>query len=131
MQMYPGYQPMFSNSYPTRFHQQAQPAAPMPQGLMTLVTSREQAVVAQIPFDGNTYFFYDTASDELYSKRFDPATGQSPLSVYKREPPAQEVTFAPLALVQQMGQQIQAMQEQLQAMQPKTRKATSKEDDAA
>ena len=130
MQMYPGYQPMFPNAYPTRLQQQAQQTAPMSQGLMTLVTSREQAIVAQIPFDGNTYFFYNTAADELYGMRFDSATGQSPLVIYKREPPAQEVAFAPLALVQQMGQQIQAMQELLQTMQPKTRKTPSKEDDA-
>lgn len=128
MQMYPGYQPMYPGAYPTRI-QQPQQTAPLVQSMMTPVTSREQAVVAQIPFDGNPYFFFNTANDEIYGKRFDPSTGQSPLVAYKREQPAQDVAFAPLALVNQLGQQIQAMQEQLQAMQPKTRKTANKEDD--
>lgn len=128
MQMYPGYQPMYSGAYPTRIPQPQQ-TTPMAQSMMTPVTSREQAVVAQIPFDGNPYFFYNTATDEMYSKRFDPSTGQSPLVVYKREQPVQEVAFAPLALVNQLGQQVQAIQEQLQTMQPRARKAASKEDD--
>lgn len=129
MQMYNGYQPMMPTMYQGRY-QQPQQTAPMAQSVMTPVTSREQAVVAQIPFDGNPYFFYNTATDEMYSKRFDPSTGQSPLVVYKREQPTQEVAFAPLALVNQLGQQVQAMQEQLLAMQPRARKAAAKEDDA-
>lgn len=127
MQMYPGYQqPMFGATYQPRYQQQA---APVAQGALTYVTSREQAVVAQIPFDGNTYYFANTSNDEVYAKRFDPATGQSPLETYRKEAPAAAPAFAPLALVQQMGQQIQAMQEQLQALQPKTRKTASKEED--
>ena len=130
MQMYPGYQPMYPGAYPTRL-QQPQQTAPMAQSMMTPVTSREQAVVAQIPFDGNPYFFFNTANDEIYGKRFDPSTGQSPLVVYKREQPTQETAFAPLALVQQLAQQMQGMQEQIQALQPRPRKTASKEDDAA
>lgn len=130
--MYPGYQQPVYPAYQARSMQMPQMQQPMAQSMMTLVTSREQAMVAQIPFDGQTYFFANTANDEIYAKRFDTSTGQSPMVVYKREQPAQEMAYAPMALVQQLAQQMQAVTEQLAALQPKAKRTTSpKEDDAA
>ena len=100
-------------AYPTRLPQMQQPvyqqpamqpqAAPvMQQTPMTLVTSREQAVVAQIPFDGLTYYFANTANGEVYSKRFDNNTGTSPLIVYRREAENPAAEYATIGMVQEL-----------------------------
>ena len=128
MQMYPGYQQYQPQTYPTRLPQPMQPmpmmqqpvpqqAPQMQQAMMTLVTSKEQAMVAQIPFDGNTYYYYNTAADEVYSKRFDGNTGTSPLIEYQRRNREPDTVYAPMELVQQLAQQISAMQEQLAQVQ--------------
>ena len=49
---------------------------------MSFVTSKAQAEVAQIPFDGQPYFFFNTSTRELYGKAFDPQTGNCPLIDY-------------------------------------------------
>lgn len=152
MSMYQGYpQQGYQPAYPTRLPQMQQPMyqqpaaimqqnpanaampqqVPLAQTVMTLVTSREQAVVAQIPFDGQTYYFANTANGEVYSKRFDNNTGTSPLIVYRREPENPEAAYATIGMVQQLAQAMQGMQEQLQAMQPKNKRTSApKEDDA-
>ena len=153
MTMYQGFQPgMYQQpAYPTRLPQMQQPMyqqpaaimqqnpagavmpqqAPLAQTVMTLVTSREQAVVAQIPFDGQTYYFANTANGEVYSKRFDNNTGTSPLIVYRREPEDPATAYATIGMVQQLAQAMQAMQEQMQGLQTKGKRTTAtKEDDA-
>lgn len=144
-QFYQGYQqPMYQQpAYPTRLPQMQQPvyqqpamqpqAAPvMQQTPMTLVTSREQAVVAQIPFDGLTYYFANTANGEVYSKRFDNNTGTSPLIVYRREAENPAAEYATIGMVQELAQIIQAMQEQIQAMAPKSKSTnTPKKEETA
>lgn len=144
MTMYQGFQPgMYQQpAYPTRLPQMQQPmyqqptmpqqnAPIMQQTPMTLVTSREQAVVAQIPFDGQTYYFANTANGEVYSKRFDNNTGTSPLIVYRREPEDPATAYATIGMVQQLAQAMQAMQEQMQGLQTKGKRTTAtKEDDA-
>ena len=58
---------------------QAPTAAPR-QGFMCIpVTCREQVVATQIPFDGSTTFFVDTAAGMIYAKAFDPNTGMAPI----------------------------------------------------
>lgn len=118
--MYQGYpQGMYQQpSYPTRFPQMQtayQPATPIAQQTpMTFVTSREQAVVAQIPFDGQPYYFVNTASGEVYSKRFDSSTGTSPLVVYRKEPDDPATEYATIGMVQQLSKIVQELQEQMQ-----------------
>lgn len=141
-QYFQGYQqPMYQPTYQTQLPQMQrqmpmmqQPVSqqmPMEQSIMTLVTSKEQAVVAQIPFDGKTYFFHNTANDEVYSKRFDNTTGTAPLITYGRIDQAREV-YAPLSMVQQLSQQLQAMQDAMASTAPKSkRNATAKEDENA
>lgn len=68
-----------------------------PQGFaMRPVTSREEAVVAQIPFDGSTSWFYDTACDKVYSKTYDFNTGSAPVMTWMREQPTPAMRYATL-----------------------------------
>lgn len=56
----------------------------MQQSIMRIVTSRAEAEVSQIPLDGSTAFFYNTANEEVYTRAFR-ADGTAPLVVYKKE----------------------------------------------
>lgn len=138
-QYFQGYQqPMYQPTYPTQLPQMQrqmpmmqQPVPqqmPMEQSVITLVTSREQAVVAQIPFDGKTYFFHNTACDEIYGKRFDNATGTAPLITYARADKTQE-TYAPMSMMQQLAQQMQEMQTALLSLTPKTKRSNATKED--
>ena len=49
------------------------------------VTSRVEAEVFQIPFDGSTTYFVDTANGKIYSKTFNFANGTAPLVTYVPE----------------------------------------------
>lgn len=132
-------QPMYQPVYPTQLPQMqrqmpmmqqpvVQQQTPTEQSIITLVTSREQAVVAQIPFDGKTYFFHNMANDEVYGKRFDNTTGTAPLITYARTDRAQEA-FAPMSMVQKMAQQMQEMQAAIQSLMPKTKRGNATKED--
>lgn len=64
--------------------QQPQQLQPAPQPIMRFVTSRAEAEVAQIPFDGTAAYFVDTGSGKIYAKALR-ADGTAPLIVYARE----------------------------------------------
>ena len=49
------------------------------------VTSRVEAEVFQIPFDGSTTYFVDTANGKIYSKTFNFSNGTAPLVTYIQE----------------------------------------------
>lgn len=95
-------QPMYPQAMPP---QQASPSpAPVQQSTITMVTSRAQAEVAQVPFDGQAYFFLDTSSRRLYCKSFDPQTGLCPLIEYApvvQEQPPQYATVEQLTALEQ------------------------------
>lgn len=64
----------------------AQPqAANQPSFSVRLVTTREEVVSAQIPFDGSTSYFVDTSNGKIYAKTFDFNTGTAPIVTYVRE----------------------------------------------
>lgn len=74
------------------------------QSTVTMVTSRAQAEVAQVPFDGQPYWFFDTASRKLYCKSFDPQSGLCPLQEYApvmQEQPPQYATVEQLTALEQ------------------------------
>lgn len=135
-QFFQGFQqPMYQQpTYPTQLPQMQrqmsmmqQPVPqqmPMEQSIMTMVTSQEQAAVAQIPFDGKPYFFYNMANDEVYGKRFDSATGTAPLIPYGRMDRTKEA-YAPLSMVQQLAQQLQDVQGAIQGMATKGKRTTA------
>lgn len=84
--------------------QAIQPPAPVQQSTVTMVTSRAQAEVAQVPFDGQPYWFFDTASRKLYCKSFDPQSGLCPLQEYApvvQEQPPQYATVEQLTALEQ------------------------------
>lgn len=93
------------------FQQTAQPPqqvtqlpATVQQSTVAMVTSRAQAEVAQVPFDGQPYFFLDTSSRRLYCKSFDPQTGLCPLMEYApvvQEQPPQYATVEQLTALEQ------------------------------
>lgn len=93
------------------FQQTAQPPqqvtqlpAMVQQSTVAMVTSRAQAEVAQVPFDGQPYFFFDTSSRRLYCKSFDPQTGLCPLMEYApvvQEQPPQYATVEQLTALEQ------------------------------
>ena len=72
--------------------QQAQPMQPTPQPIMRFVTSRAEAEVAQIPFDGTAAYFVDTGSGKIYAKALR-ADGTAPLIVYSREAETAPINF--------------------------------------
>ena len=77
--------------YPQTYYPRQEYYSPPPvqqqqiqQSVMRFVTSRAEAEVAQIPLDGSSAFFFNTANGEVYTKAFRP-DGTAPLCVYKRE----------------------------------------------
>ena len=89
---------MYGSNYPTYFPsfqmpQSAPQSVPQPQGMsnpvvangVRLVASKAEVVAAQIPFDGNEYFFKDTSNGKIYGKTFNFADGTAPVVTYSRE----------------------------------------------
>ena len=70
--------------------QQSAPQAVQP--IMRLVTSRAEAEVAQIPFDGSAAYFMDTSNGKIYAKALR-TDGTDPLIVYSREGEASPANF--------------------------------------
>lgn len=104
---YPPYNPYNYNPY-----QQGQtaprpmPMNPQPGAALRFVTSREEVVVTQIPFDGSTSWFYDTACDKIYSKTYDFNTGTAPVVNWVREQPAPVVRYATLEDLQALRNEL-------------------------
>lgn len=66
---------------------QQQPAPPPTPAIRT-VYSEAEARAAQIPIDGSTYIFLDTANNRIYAKRFDYSNGSFPLAIYEQVQPS-------------------------------------------
>ncbi len=92
--------------------QAIQPPAPVQQSTVQMVTSKAQAEVAQIPFDGQPYFFFDTASRRMYAKSFDPQTGMCPLMEYAPVVEEQPPQYATVAMMQELEGRLTAMLQQ-------------------
>lgn len=75
--------------------QQAAPQmAPQQAGIpIRFVSSKEELAASQIPFDGSTSWFYNTAADTIHSKTFDFNTGMAPIVTYVREQQAPAVKY--------------------------------------
>lgn len=106
------YMPGFGFRNPM-FQQPVPVPQPTPQqSTVTYVTSRAQAEVAQIPFDGQMYFFLNTSTRELYGKAFDPNTGSCPLIDYAPAAPAappQPPQWATVEMVNELAQRLDAL----------------------
>lgn len=114
---YGGYQPSqqrFSNTtpiYPPQIsmNQVASQMAPQTGMVIHPVTSVQEAIVFQIPFDGSTSWFYDTSADRLYSKTFDFGNGTAPVITYVREQPAPVVQYATLEDIESLRKEIESL----------------------
>lgn len=116
-QMAPGY-----GFRPSAYPQPVQQSAPQ-QSMVSYVTSRAQAEVAQIPFDGQPYFFFNTSTRELYGKAFDPQTGNCPLVDYVpavQAAPPQYATVDMLAALEKRLEDIAGMIPQEPVRHPRT-----------
>ena len=84
---------MYQNTYLPQFQypqrQEQRPMMPYMQQNMGFacvpVTSREAAEVYQIPFDGSTTYFVDTANGKIYAKTFNAMNGTAPLVTFSRD----------------------------------------------
>lgn len=90
---------------------QATPAA-LRQGFMCIpVTCREQVVATQIPFDGSTTFFVDTAAGMIYAKAFDPNTGMAPIQEYVRVEDTQaQPEFVPMSMFRELLAKVEQLE---------------------
>lgn len=112
-----------TNTYLPR--QELSPAPQMPQAVPQLqgypcrpVTSREEVVAAQIPFDGSTSYFVDTANGKIYAKTFNFQDGTAPVVTYVREQVPPAVQYATV-------DDLKALREELMA---KPKKVAKKDD---
>ena len=88
------------------------PTAAPRQGFMCIpVTCREQVVATQIPFDGSTTFFVDTAAGMIYAKAFDPNTGMAPIQEYVRVEHTQvQPEFVPMAMFKELLAKVEQLE---------------------
>lgn len=95
----------FPTNLPTMQQNAPQPPTAAPrQGFMCIpVTCREQVVATQIPFDGSTTFFVDTAAGVIYAKTFDLNTGAAPIQEYVRVEHTQvQPEFVPMEMFKEL-----------------------------
>ena len=105
------------NQFPTNFPAMQQnapqpPTAAPRQGFMCIpVTCREQVVATQIPFDGSTTFFVDTAAGMIYAKTFDLNTGAAPIQEYVRVEHTQvQPEFVPMAMFKELLAKVEQLE---------------------
>lgn len=92
------------------------------------VTSKAEAEVFQIPFDGSTTYFVDTANGKIYSKTFNFSDGTAPLVTYVRESVLPPVQYAPLDAMDALRGEIEALKEEIESLK-KTKKAVKRNED--
>lgn len=105
------------NQFPTNFSTMQQNALQAPtstprQGFMCIpVTCREQVVATQIPFDGSTTFFVDTAAGMIYAKTFDLNTGAAPIQEYVRVEHTQvQPEFVPMTMFKELLEKVEQLE---------------------
>lgn len=127
--MYPTYMPY---QYPQRqdYRQPMQPVIPQNNpGFNCLpVTSKAEAEVFQIPFDGSTTYFVDTANGKIYAKTFNATTGAAPLVTFSRDAEVVAATpeYVTKDTIDEMKQTINRIAEEVD----KIKKGKVKKDDA-
>ena len=121
--MYPTYMPY---QYPQRQdYRPIQPVIPQNNpGFNCLpVTSKAEAEVFQIPFDGTTTYFVDTANGKIYAKTFNATTGAAPLVTFSRDA---EVVVQPPQYVTM--EDFNALKEEIERLKIKPIKKEKKDD---
>ena len=125
----PTYLPQNFQNSPQIPPQTAQGGTSSPSGFSCRpVTSKAQAEVEQIPFDGSTTYFVDTANGKIYSKTFNFNDGTAPLVTYVRETVAPPVQYAPLDAMDALRGEIEALRAEVDSLK-KTKKAVKRNDE--
>lgn len=120
--MYPTYIPQYQ--YPQR-QEYRQPIIPQNNGFNCLpVTSKAEAEVFQIPFDGSTTYFVDTANGKIYAKTFNASTGAAPLVTFSRDA---EVVVRPPQYVTM--EDFNALKEEIERLKKPTKKEKQNDTD--
>lgn len=129
-----GYQPVQQRfgqavtNYMTQpvIQQVAPQMAPQQAGIpLRFVSSKEELAASQIPFDGSTNWFYNTAADTIHSKTFDFNTGTAPIVTYVREQPAPAVQYVTVEALETLVQEVQNLKDELDVL--KNRKVKKNE----
>lgn len=131
-EMYPTYMPQYpqrQQEYRPMMPMMTQPVIPQSNGFNCLpVTSKAEAEVFQIPFDGTTTYFVDTANGKIYAKTFNATTGAAPLVTFSRDAEVVAATpeYVTKETVDEMKQTINRLAEDLNTL----KKGKVKKDDA-
>ena len=101
-----GYQPIYgANPYariqpaPVQQNYYQQPPQQQSAATLTMVTKREEAVAAQIPFDDAPHFFANWGAAEIYAKVFNPNTCSSDFLTFRLVQPEQAAPVPEYALL--------------------------------
>lgn len=119
--MYPTYMPQYQYQQRQEYIPMQQPVQQPQQAQQQVgvyavrpVASKAEVDTFQISFDGTPYFFYNTASGDLYVKAFDAKTGTAPVSTYKKEIEAPAPEYATMDSVVEMRQTINRLAEEIE-----------------
>ena len=111
-----GYQPMYQQPYGYQRQEYMPQQMQQPQGqMMRYVTSRAEAEVAQIPFDGSTAYFLDTSSGKIYGKALR-ADGTAPLIAYAREAEATPAVYVTQEQFDTLSEAMAKLRQQVEAI---------------
>lgn len=129
----PGYQ----HGYPQQMYAQQRmdylqsiqqpPQAQQPGDLQArIVTSREEAVAAQVLPNGVPFVFWNPNRQEVYLKRIDPQSGAAEFADFGRiqpqqMPQAQPVEYAPMTAISQLEERMDRIESMLTQPQPNRR----------
>ena len=91
-----------------------------------IVTSREEAVAAQVLPNGVPFIFYDPNRQMVYMKRIDPQSGAAEFADFGRIPPQQmqqapQVEYAPMTAISQLEERMDRIESMLTTPQPARR----------
>lgn len=92
------------------------------------VTSRAEAEVFQIPFDGSTTYFVDTANGKIYSKTFNFNDGTAPLVTYVRESAVPAPQYVTADMVDGLRGEVDALRNEIEALK-KSKKVVKRNDE--
>lgn len=144
---YPAYVPGYNQVQPYQNQMMMQTAQQMPltapqtppqttQGISPVsrpVSNREEAVAAQIPFDGTISVFPDITHNRVYIKRWNMQTGASDfgefaLVIPQNEPQKQDMEFASLQDFQNLQETVSNLQEEINRLKKPVGKTVKKND---
>lgn len=118
-----GYNPMmYTSPYAPRMQQGAaipayyQQPQQNPGVTASMVTNRQEAEAAQIPFDSSVSVFADLAHGCIYTKRFNPQTGAADFCVYRVEQKNADASPEQASPAYATSQELQELRSQIEEL---------------